>query len=297
LNHGEWRQNTNNNNQSNTNINTQRIIDEVEDEKVTSWRPTSKNNKRTKAATTSLKLVNCPITCIIQTFQWKSGSKTQPPRRRPAGPGGFAPHSLNTLHDISWDVHVERLLGIALYMAWNVIPFVLPLLAVLSYTVFPGLRHVVYFVLVYVITLDVIMRFFFTPYFIKKYKLVGSGKDDNQSTSFFSLLGQDVYANQFLYTERNITKYLSTKFVWPRSLQRPNMQSPALIFCVVPHGVAPIGITAYPLWSRLWNDKLCHWTAAPSVLNIPLVGYFMKKLGGNLDEKGRRECRYHIGWY
>jgi Diacylglycerol acyltransferase len=193
-----------------------------------------------------------------------------------ADQNGFAPNTLNALHDIPYDVHMERLLGIALYMACNVIPFTLPLLCLQAYTVFPVLRHVVYFVLAYVITLEVIVRFFFTPYFIKKYQV---GEKNKKSTSFFPLLGQDVYAHQFLYTERNITKYLSTKFVWPRALQRPHMQQTPLIFCVVPHGVAPIGIAAYPLWSRLWNDKLCHWTAAPSVLNIPLVGYSMKKLG------------------
>jgi hypothetical protein len=196
---------------------------------------------------------------------------------------GFAPNSLNTLHDISWDVHVERLLGIALYMAWNVLPFALPILSLLAYfNVFFLARPVLYFVLAYVLILDVIMRFFFTPYFIKKYQLnddKGDDKSKKNKTSFFSLLGPDTYANQFLYTERNITKYLSTKFVWPRSMHRPQMQQTALIFCVIPHGVAPIGITAYPFWSRLWNDRLCHWTAAPSVLQIPLVGYFMKKLG------------------
>jgi Diacylglycerol acyltransferase len=208
----------------------------------------------------------------VPVQQWLATTTT-------AGKDGFTSNSLNTLHDITWDVHMERLLGIALYMAWNVIPFALPLLTILTFALLPSyyfLRNIFYFVVSYVIILDVIMRFFFSPYFIKKYNVGGR---DNKNTSFFSLLGKDVYANQFLYTERNIAKYLSIKLVWPSTLQRPNMQHTPLIFCVVPHGVAPIGITTYPLWSRLWNDRLCHWTAAPSVLNIPLVGYFMKKLG------------------
>lgn len=185
---------------------------------------------------------------------------------------GFPDNSLNVLHDIPWDVNVERVLGIALYMAWNVFPFAFPLLGSLAY-VFPVVRPLLYFVLVYVAVLDVALRFFFAPYFIRKYHF------GEESSNFFSLLGDSMRENQFLYTERNIGKYLSLSFVWPASLQRPNMAKTPLIFCVVPHGVAPIGITSYPLWSCLWNDRLCRWTAAPLVLKIPLVGYFMKKLG------------------
>jgi 1-acyl-sn-glycerol-3-phosphate acyltransferase len=57
------------------------------------------------------------------------------------------------------------------------------------------------------------------------------------------------------------------------------MESTPMIFCVVPHGVAPFGITAYPLWSKLWNDRTCHWTCAPILLKLPIVGYFLKKIG------------------
>ena len=185
---------------------------------------------------------------------------------------GFAPNSLNKLYDIGLDVHIERVLGIALYMAWNVMPFAIPLFSAMAIFV-PATRPLFYFILVYVAVLDVILRFFFTPYFIKKYN-IGNG-----SSSFFSLMGESITDNQFLFTERNITKYLSINFVWPRSCQRPALQDTPVIFCVVPHGVAPIGITAYPLWSRLWNDRTCRWTAAPLVLKIPLVGFFMKKIG------------------
>ena len=186
------------------------------------------------------------------------------------GAEGFPPNSLNILHPISWDVNAERMLGIALYMAWNVLPFAFPLLVLLAYF-FPACRPVLYFVIVYVAVLDLVHRFFFMPYFVGKYALEGTG--------FLSLLGDSIKSNQFLYTERNITKYLSISFVWNKGMQRPAMENTPLIFCAVPHGVAPIGITAYPLWSRLWNDRLCHWTAAPLVLKIPLVGYFMKKIG------------------
>lgn len=189
-----------------------------------------------------------------------------------AGEEGFPPNSLHVLHDIPWDVHVERVMGIALYMAWNVLPFALPLLCLLAY-LFPVCRPILYFILLYVAILDTVLRFFFTPYFVRKYKL------GDEKTSFFSLMGDSIQQNQFLFTERNISKYLSVSFVWSASMQRPNMEKTPLIFCAIPHGVAPIGITAYPLWSCLWNDRICRWTAAPLVLKIPLVGFFMNKIG------------------
>lgn len=206
----------------------------------------------------------------ISVKKWLDGATTTT-----AGAEGFPPDSLNVLHEIPWDVHAERIAGIALYMAWNVLPFALPLLCLSAYLFPPIGVPVLYFVLGYVGVLDIAMRFFFTPYFIRKYEL---GKGTTRS-SFFSLLGDDIKSNQFLYTERNITKYLSVCFVWPKSLQRPAMENTPLIFCAVPHGVAPLAVTAYPLWSVLWNDRLCRWTAAPLVLKIPLVGYFMKKIG------------------
>ena len=37
--------------------------------------------------------------------------------------------------------------------------------------------------------------------------------------------------------------------------------------------------TAYPIWSKLFNEKLCHWTCAPIVLKLPLINSYLKKLG------------------
>jgi 1-acyl-sn-glycerol-3-phosphate acyltransferase len=62
-------------------------------------------------------------------------------------------------------------------------------------------------------------------------------------------------------------------------MHRPNMCDTPMIFCLIPHGVAPFGATAYPVWSKLWSDKLCHWTAAPAVLSIPIVSYYLKAIG------------------
>jgi 1-acyl-sn-glycerol-3-phosphate acyltransferase len=119
---------------------------------------------------------------------------------------------------------------------------------------------------VYLMVLTVLEFFLFRPLFLKRHR--------QEET-----ISDDIRRNQYLYTERNTTKYLSMTYVWPEALHRPRMQDKAMIFCVVPHGVAPIGITAYPLWSKLWNDRLCRWTAAPIVLKLPLVGYFVRKVG------------------
>jgi 1-acyl-sn-glycerol-3-phosphate acyltransferase len=181
------------------------------------------------------------------------------------GVEGFPANSLNKLSPISWDVELERVFGIALYMASNVLPFLLPTLSVLAWF-FITAKFVLYFVVAYVGVLFLVENFFFKPRFLRQY----NRKD---------AMSDNIKDNQYLFTERNITKYLSVNFVWPKSMHRPAMASTPMIFCAVPHGVAPFGITAYPLWSKLFNDKLCHWTCAPVVLKLPVVGYYMKKIG------------------
>jgi len=91
---------------------------------------------------------------------------------------------------------------------------------------------------------------------------------------------RDVKHNQYVYTERNTMKYLSVKFVWPASIQRPSpLEKTSVIFCMVPHGVVSWGIAAYPLWSKVWNDRVCRWSIAPIVLKVPLVRYLVRKVG------------------
>lgn len=181
------------------------------------------------------------------------------------GAEGFPKDSLNKLAPIPWDVELERVLGIALYMIGNVLPFLLPALCVLAWF-FPVAKFILYFVVVYVGSMLVVHNFFLKPRFLRLYNRHDAMSDN-------------IKDNQYLFTERNISKYLSVNFIWPKSIQRPAMASTPMIFCAVPHGVAPFGITAYPLWSKLFNDKLCHWTCAPIVLKLPLVGYYMKKIG------------------
>ena len=178
---------------------------------------------------------------------------------------GFKPNSLNQLKPISKIVEIERICGIALYMAGNVLPFIFPPLLVGS--IFSSIaRYILGGLMLYIGILYAAQFFYFTPYFVKLYK--------NQPLS-----SKTTKANQYIYTERNISKYLSIQFVWPTSVHRPALVDTPVIFCVIPHGVAPLGIVSYPLWSKVWNDKLCHFTAAPVVMKIPLVSYYLRMVG------------------
>ena len=163
------------------------------------------------------------------------------------------------------DVELERLIGLPLYMIGNILPFALPALCIGS--IFSSLCvAILKFLALYVGVLAGIVRLFLYPRFLKKY---------NRTKSITS----DMKENQYLYTERNNQKYVSLKFVWPECLHRPAMDDRQCIFLAIPHGVAPLGITAYPLWSKLFNDKLCSWVCAPVVLQLPIISKFMKGMG------------------
>lgn len=191
-------------------------------------------------------------------------------RTTTADTAGFPKCSLNVLSDhIPLDVELERIVGVSLYMVGNILPFLLPPLLVSS-IFFSWARMASGLLVAYsgvLWTLHILFRW----WFLQKYQIPGK-----EPTGF---LTGTVRENHFIFTERHSTKYLQMNFVWPKSMQRPAMQDTPLIFCVVPHGVAPLGAAAYPLWDRLWNDKTCHWTAAPAVLKLPIVGDFMRKLG------------------
>jgi 1-acyl-sn-glycerol-3-phosphate acyltransferase len=181
------------------------------------------------------------------------------------GKSGFPSNSLNQVLPIPRMVELERIVGIALYMVGNTLPFVLPTLLVLSIFSVTA-RWITGILALYVGTLYVIEAFYFRPYFTKLYK---SPK----------LTEHSIKDNQYIFTERNTTKYFNVQVVWPASLQRPALTQTPVIFCAIPHGVAPFGVTAYPLWSKLWNDKVCHWTTAPIVLSLPIISSYMKKIG------------------
>ena len=177
----------------------------------------------------------------------------------------FPPNSLNQLVPLDSMVEMERLVGIALYMLGNVLPFAIGPLILVAWVSAYG-RYALLFLVIYFGLLLSINAICFAPYFRRRY---------NRS----KLMGSSIKDNQYLYTERNTSKYLNTTVVWPDTLQEPKWKNCPLIFCLVPHGVAPLGATSYPIWSKIWSSKLCHWTAAPVVLSLPWIGFFMKQIG------------------
>lgn len=196
----------------------------------------------------------------IPLEKWLQTSTTTVDKR------GFPANSLNKLEPLDRQVELERICGISLYMATNVLPFALCFLIPLSIYSFI-IRQALWGFFAYMGILFVVENYYFKPYFLKQYK---------QS---FKMDPKDVKTNQYLFTERNTCKYLSMNYVWPKSVHRPALAEKPVIFCAVPHGVGPFGIVAYPLWSKVWSDKICHWTTAPVVLKIPLVSYFMRMIG------------------
>mmetsp|Transcript_34529 Transcript_34529/g.111193 ORF Transcript_34529/g.111193 Transcript_34529/m.111193 type:complete len:359 (-) Transcript_34529:234-1310(-) len=168
-------------------------------------------------------------------------------RAQKVGPGGFAAGSLSAVSPLALGPHLERIINIPLYLTLNWLPFVLPLCAGGLYG-WIGL-------LVLAVALG-----------------VGSYAQNLVSPS-----AERQRAGQYVFTERNNQKYLSMRVVWPASFEQIR-GSQHCIFAAIPHGAAPLGITCYPLWSRL-GGALCHWTTAPVVLQIPLVGYVLRTIG------------------
>lgn len=184
-----------------------------------------------------------------------------------AGCVGFPPNSLNQLVPLEPMVEIERIIGISMYMLGNVLPFALPPLIVGAFYSVVA-RYALFALLFYAGSFMTVHAVFFQPYFLKRYKRTANMNHNN------------VRDNQYLYTERNSCKYLNTTVVWPSSLHEGGKyKDKPVIFCMVPHGVAPFGATAYPMWSKLWSSKLCHWTCAPIILQLPFIGYFMNQIG------------------
>lgn len=160
-----------------------------------------------------------------------------------AGPEGFPAGCIKPL-PIHWKVELERIIDIPLYMAFNWAPFVLPAVTF----VFTGWKGLVLFVLA-VAALSAVQAIKPTAEAVRK--------------------------GQYIFTERNNQKYTSMRVVWP--VGTTAQQGPVIYVCI-PHGAAPLGVTCYPLWTRL-GGVLCRWTTAPVVLKIPLVGTVLKSIG------------------
>lgn len=194
-----------------------------------------------------------------------------------SSPSGFPPGDLKKVHPIDRMVDIERCIGISLYMVGNVTPFALPSLAFAWLALgMEAAKYLFWFVVVYHGGLYALWRLWMVPIFLRRYNRGSRLKDD--------LNPVDPGYSQYLYTERNTTKYCSTSYVWPASLHRPALEKGPnndrpVIYCIIPHGLAPYGIVGYPYFSKVWNSKLCSWTCAPVLLSLPFVGYFLKAIG------------------
>merc|ERR1740130_1016073 len=159
-------------------------------------------------------------------------------------------------------------------MIGNVTPFLIPLLLLIWCCITSQqqllknvVQYTIQFLVLYQGTLFLIERCWFVPYFLKKYNFDHTDHKNSPKQS------------QYLFTERNTTKYCSLSYVWPSTIHRPVLEHTNVIYCLIPHGLAPYGIVGYPYWSKIWNDKLCSWTCAPILLRLPLIGHYMKSIG------------------
>lgn len=164
-----------------------------------------------------------------------------------AGPGGFEAGSLSEISPLALGPHIERVINIPLYLTLNWLPFAMPIIA----GGFFGWKGLL--ILIVVLTAGSYAQTFVSP--TKKRQQRG----------------------QYAFTERNNQKYLSQRVVWPAAFEKIR-GGQHCIFAAIPHGAAPLGITCYPMWTRL-TGSLCHWTTAPVVLKIPLIGYVLRLIG------------------
>jgi hypothetical protein len=235
-------------------------------------------------------------------------------RKRPwmeitSDPNGFPQGSLSRIVPLEPLVDLERSFGIPVFMMANVSPILIPL-ALLMWKAFrvEYAKHLAVGVGIYHATLLGIWRIFLVP--------LSERRTNTRYNE--SLDPNDAWKSQYLFPARNVTKYCSISYVWPSSLQQPTLAKKApsnsldndrpIIFCMIPHGLAPYGITGYPYFSKLWNNKsnnnnnttpttnttnhhhhhhhhhhhnsrLCSWVCAPILLKLPWVGLYHKAIG------------------
>ena len=107
---------------------------------------------------------------------------------------------------------VKNLVGSAALLA--LLPFALPLLLL------SGLFKLA--LLYYILPLFLLGLGFWAIFYIKG---IATGE------------GKGPRAQQYIYTERNSTRYVSLRMVWPASLHFPAYEGKQLIFCAIPHGM------------------------------------------------------------
>lgn len=76
---------------------------------------------------------------------------------------------------------------------------------------------------------------------------------------------------------KNQHKYLHLKYVWPVELHPSAKREGPLIFCIVPHGVIPLGID-YAIFDKLGAGR-CNWVAAPVLFKLPFFRSYLERVG------------------
>lgn len=173
---------------------------------------------------------------------------------------------------------MERILGYSLYFGLNFIPMLvsvgLPLGLVLGS---PPLWNLSIALLMYVVVL-----------FLCYKVLVRLQSWHTGQWAQYAGDPRHARQNQYSIGERNSQIYHNMRFVWPSSLHPVgNEHKPGLptIFCVVPHGVLPVGAIAYPIFSKLFSPRICRWTAAPVLFSIPIIRDIVRAIG-SIPAKG-----------
>lgn len=208
-------------------------------------------------------------------------------------------------------VQLERCIGFALYFAMNVVPtavlIAMPITAVLYLfrhtvlTYIPNIIALGYSVLsaLFMYTAGLFCAWkilcwsqgWHTHYALlfsdhdsvaeaaaKKAKAQKDGEDYDYET-------KRVLSNQYTFTSRNSQMYTSMTWVWSDALhplaKENNTSSMNTIFCMIPHGAMPMGVLAYPFFSKLFSaaPKLCHWTGAPVLFKLPFIRSNLKNIG------------------
>jgi 1-acyl-sn-glycerol-3-phosphate acyltransferase len=192
--------------------------------------------------------------------------------RAVSAPAPFPRGSLAAMAPLAFfPVQLERVLGYSLYFALNFVPMV----AVYGYAAawalqLPWVRFALLCMGAYVIVLYAAYTMLCRACGWHKGQWSYQGPRDARSAR----------RNQYAIGERNTQIYHNMRFVWPAALDpTPARESPPTLFCVVPHGVLPLGALAYPIFSKLFSSRLCRWTAAPVLFSLPIVGGLLGAIG------------------
>ena len=143
-------------------------------------------------------------------------------------------------------VEFESIIRIPAYMVFNILPFLLP-----GVSFYMGWSYFVATILI-----------------LGSLSIWGNGFPSAET----------VRRSQYIYTERHNQKYCSLRMVWPKSLHPPNYQGKPIIFCMVPHGVAPMAACGYPFYSKLFNSRFSLPTVKALSLTVSLPFYLLGRI-------------------